>query len=153
MPSLQQDHCHLGSETVVITAGEVVGLKPGDNPHLWYSPDYVTRISREITRTLKELRPLAATYFDAQAQEFATALGPYHALIEEIKRRFAGTPIGATETVFVYMAEAMGLNLAHPPSSCRPLLKAQTRPCATWPCSTISFDKNRSRSSSITRRQ
>jgi zinc/manganese transport system substrate-binding protein len=105
----------LAHKPVVITGGEVSGLKTGDNPHLWYSPAYVRRISQEITRTLKELRPLAATYFDAQAQEFATALGPYYALIEEIKRRFAGTPIGATETVFVYMAEAMGLNLVSPP--------------------------------------
>jgi zinc/manganese transport system substrate-binding protein len=100
---------------VVITGGDVVGLKLGDNPHLWYSPDSVTRISRAITRTLKELRPPAATYFDAQAQEFATALSPYQALIEEIRGRFAGTPIGATETVFVYMAEAMGLKLISPP--------------------------------------
>jgi zinc/manganese transport system substrate-binding protein len=105
----------LPQKPVVITAGEAVGLKSGDNPHLWYSPDYVRRISMAITHTLKQLRPLAATYFDAQAQEFAIALTPYHALIEEIKRRFAGTPIGATETVFVYMAEATGLNLVSPP--------------------------------------
>jgi zinc/manganese transport system substrate-binding protein len=105
----------LPRKPVVITGGDVVGLKPGDNPHLWYAPDYVTRISREITRTLKRLRPSAATYIEAQAREFATALGPYQALIEEIKRRFAGTPIGATETVFVYMAEATGLKLISPP--------------------------------------
>jgi zinc/manganese transport system substrate-binding protein len=105
----------LPQKPVVITGGDVVGLKPGDNPHLWYAPDYVTRISQAITRTLRQLRPLAATYFDAQAQEFAGTLSPYHALIEEIKRRFAGTPIGATETIFVYMAEAMGLNLVSPP--------------------------------------
>jgi zinc/manganese transport system substrate-binding protein len=90
-------------------------LVPGDNPHLWYSPDYIGRISQAITRTLKELRPDGAAYFEARAQEFATALTPYHALIEEIKQRFAGVPIGATETVFVYMAEAAGLKLITPP--------------------------------------
>jgi zinc/manganese transport system substrate-binding protein len=105
----------LRRKPVVITAGDVVGLKSGANPHLWYSPDYVMRISQAITRALKQLRPLAATYFDARAQDFAAALSPYHALIEEIKRRFAGTPIGATETVFVYMAEATGLKLVSPP--------------------------------------
>jgi zinc/manganese transport system substrate-binding protein len=105
----------LHQKPVVITGGDVASLKPGDNPHLWYAPDYVTRISQAITRTLRQLRPLAATYFDAQAQEFAGALSAYHALIEDIKRRFAGTPIGATETVFVYMAGAMGLKLVSPP--------------------------------------
>jgi zinc/manganese transport system substrate-binding protein len=105
----------LRRKPLVIAGGDVVGLKLGDNPHLWYSPDYVTRMSQAITHALKQLRPLAATYFDTQARDFASALGPYHALIEEIKRRFAGTPIGATETVFVYMAEATGLNLVSPP--------------------------------------
>jgi zinc/manganese transport system substrate-binding protein len=105
----------LAQNPVVVTGGDVVGLKLGDNPHLWYSPDYVRRVSEAITRTLRQLRPPAATYFDTQAQAFAAALSPYEALIEEIKRRFAGTPIGATETVFVYMAEATGLNLLSPP--------------------------------------
>jgi zinc/manganese transport system substrate-binding protein len=73
------------------------------------------RIRKAITDTLKQLRPPAAPYFDAQAQAFDAALSPYHALIAEIKRRFAGTPIGATETVFVYIAETMGLNLVTPP--------------------------------------
>jgi zinc/manganese transport system substrate-binding protein len=105
----------LRPKPMVITGGDVVGLQTGDNPHLWYSPDYVMRVSQAITHALKQLRPLAATYFDARAQDFTAALSPYHALIEEIKRRFAGTPIGATETVFVYMAEATGLNLVSPP--------------------------------------
>jgi zinc/manganese transport system substrate-binding protein len=104
----------LAQPPVVITAGDVAGLTPGDNPHLWYSPNYIRRISQAITRTLQELRPDGALYFEARAQEFATALGPYHALIEEIKQRFAGVPIGATETAFVYMAEAAGLNLITP---------------------------------------
>jgi zinc/manganese transport system substrate-binding protein len=105
----------LRQKPVVITGGDAAGLKTGDNPHLWYSPDYVMRISQAITRALKQLRPPAATYFDARSQDFTAALSPYHALIEEMKRRFAGTPIGATETVFVYMAEATGLRLVSPP--------------------------------------
>jgi zinc/manganese transport system substrate-binding protein len=48
----------LAQKPVVLTGGDVVGLKPGDNPHLWYSPDYVTRISQAITRTLRQLRCL-----------------------------------------------------------------------------------------------
>jgi zinc/manganese transport system substrate-binding protein len=105
----------LRQKPLVITGGDVIGLKPGDNPHLWYHPGYVMRMSQAITDALKQLRPVAGTYFDAQAKEFAATLGPYHALIEEIKQRFAGTPIGATETVFVYMAEAAGLKLVSPP--------------------------------------
>src|SRR5262245_59366861 len=105
----------LRQQPVVITGGEVVGLTPGDDPHLWYNPDHVTRISQAISRALTQLRPLAATYLEARAQEFADALGPYHQLTEEIRQRFAGTPVGATETVFAYMAAATGLKLVSPP--------------------------------------
>jgi zinc/manganese transport system substrate-binding protein len=105
----------LRQKPVVITGGEVVGLATGDDPHLWYNPDYVMRISQAISRALTQLRPLAAPYFEARAQDFTEALGPYHQLIEEIRRRFAGTPIGATETVFAYTAAATGLKLISPP--------------------------------------
>jgi zinc/manganese transport system substrate-binding protein len=105
----------LRQKPMVVTGGDVVGLRAGDNPHLWYHPDYITRMSRAITHALKQLRPMAGAYFDAQARDFTAALSPYHTLIDEIKQRFAGTPIGATETVFVYMAEATGLNLISPP--------------------------------------
>jgi zinc/manganese transport system substrate-binding protein len=105
----------LRRKPMVITGGEVVGLTLGDNPHIWYHPGYVTRISQAITQTLKQLRPAAAAYFDAQAQVFAIALGPYLTMIEEIKQRFAGTPIGATESIFLYMAQATGLRLISPP--------------------------------------
>jgi zinc/manganese transport system substrate-binding protein len=36
-------------------------------------------------------------------------------MIDEIKRWFGGTPVGATESVFTYMAEATGLKLTSPP--------------------------------------
>jgi zinc/manganese transport system substrate-binding protein len=105
----------LRHKPMVITCGDVVGLTPGDNPHIWYHPAYVTRISQVITQSLTRLRPGAAAYFEAQAQAFAAALGPYHAIIDEIKRRFGGTPVGATESVFTFMAEATGLKLISPP--------------------------------------
>jgi zinc/manganese transport system substrate-binding protein len=105
----------LHQKPVVITCGDVVGLNLGDNPHIWYHPAYVTRISQAITEALIQLRPMAADYFKAQGQAFAAALGPYHAMIADLKQRFGGTPIGATESAFVYMAEATGMQLISPP--------------------------------------
>jgi zinc/manganese transport system substrate-binding protein len=71
----------LRQKPMLITCGDTVGLKPGDNPHVWYHPAYVRRISQAITEALKRLRPVAANYFEAQGQAFAAALGPYHAMI------------------------------------------------------------------------
>jgi zinc/manganese transport system substrate-binding protein len=105
----------LAKKPIVLTCGDVVGLKLGENPHLWYHPEYIMRISRAITAALKRLNPAASTYLEAQAEIFTAALAPYYAIIAEIKRRFAGTPVGATESVFMYMAQATGLQLITPP--------------------------------------
>jgi zinc/manganese transport system substrate-binding protein len=99
----------------VVNAGDVLGLKPGDNPHVWYDPDAIDRLCQAITVALKELNPAASQYFDARAKEYAGRLAPYHEAIARIRKRFAGTPIGATESIFVPMARATGLDLISPP--------------------------------------
>src|SRR2546430_7424120 len=37
----------------VFTAANLLGKKPGDNPHFWYNPDYVERIADRITSDYK----------------------------------------------------------------------------------------------------
>ena len=99
----------------VVNAGDVLGLKVGDNPHVWYDPDAVDRICRAITAALKELNPAGSEYFDARAKDYAARLAPYHEAVARIRKRFAGVPVGATESIFVPMAKATGLDLISPP--------------------------------------
>jgi zinc/manganese transport system substrate-binding protein len=103
-----------GRKQLVI--GEMLGKKEGDNPHLWYSPAYTNRVIDRITADLKNLDPADAGYFDQQNRTFKTAgLKDYKDVIEKIKRKYSGTPVGATESIFVYLAEPLGLNLITPP--------------------------------------
>ena len=99
----------------VVKAGDVLSLKAGDNPHVWYDPDAVDKICQAITAALKELNPAGAEYFDARAKDYADRLKPYHEAIGRIRKRFAGTPVGATESIFVPMAKATDLDLISPP--------------------------------------
>lgn len=100
----------------VLTIGDLVGKKDGDNPHLWYSPDYVAKVVAQITADYKALDPADASYFDQQqTQVNAVGLKPYYDLVSTIKQRYAGTPVGATESIFVYQAGAVGLQLITPP--------------------------------------
>jgi len=101
----------------VFNVGELVGKHEGDNPHLWYEPNYVTQATNKITADLKRLDPVDAAYFDQQNKRFTTiTLKPYYQLISTIKQKYKGTPVGATESIFVYMADSLGLNLNTPPS-------------------------------------
>jgi zinc/manganese transport system substrate-binding protein len=102
------------SHRTVLTAADMLGKKAGDNPHFWYNPDYVTRIADRITAGYRSIDPADSAYFDEQRAAFTTALKPYVQRIADIKAKFSGVPIVSTESIFVYMAAALGLNLISP---------------------------------------
>ncbi len=90
--------------------------RQGDNPHRWYDPAEVTRVANTITDDLTGLDPSDAGYFEHRNAIFQTeALGPYHRAIETIRARYAGTAVGASESIFAPMAPALGLDLITPP--------------------------------------
>src|SRR5207253_9725979 len=65
----------------------------------------------------KQLDPSAAGTFDQQRTTFENAaLGPYKAIITDIKAKYAGTPVGASESIFSPLADALGLKLLTPDS-------------------------------------
>lgn len=104
-------------QRVVIDVGQVVGVPEGGNPHRWYSPSDVEKVADAITAGLKKADPGDGAYFDAQRQSFENpGLAKYHGLINDIKAKYAGTPVGASESIFAPMAEALSLNLITPPS-------------------------------------
>ncbi len=99
----------------VLTVGELVGVGEGGNPHRWYNPADVRAVIDEITADYKRLDPADAAYFDHQHDAVLTTnLKTYFDLIAEIKTSYAGTPVGASESIFAMLAPALGLNLLTP---------------------------------------
>lgn len=92
-------------------------VKPvAGNPHIWYNPTFVERIAAAITRAYIGLDPEHSAYFQRRHAHFVSvALGPYHHAIRFIASHFRGTPVGATESIFEYLAPALGLRLVTPP--------------------------------------
>ncbi len=99
----------LSTKPAVVNGGEVVGKTEGDNPHIWYGPDYVFAVADAVTVELKKLQPEAADYFDAQRAAWLESMTPYTEKLASIKAAYSGKTYGATESVFDYMAEAVGL--------------------------------------------
>ena len=103
------------SGRVVLNIGDFLGRHAGDNPHLWYNPDYVARVVARMRDDLKTLDPAASAALDQSAQAYlTTGLAQYHQLIATIKARYSGAPVGATESIFAYLAPALGLKLTTP---------------------------------------
>jgi zinc/manganese transport system substrate-binding protein len=101
----------------VLDVGKLVGVPVGSNPHRWYSPPDVHQLIDAITTEFKKLDPKQASYFDEQRSSFETeGLADYHRLISEIRAKYAGRPVGASESIFALMAPELGLDLLTPPS-------------------------------------
>jgi len=101
----------------VVKVGDLVGLKEGDNPHQWYSPAVVEKVMSAITDEYKKLDADRAGDYDSLRRHVETdALGAYHSVIADIKARYAGVAVGASESIFVPLADALGLHLLTPAS-------------------------------------
>jgi zinc/manganese transport system substrate-binding protein len=103
------------SGRVVLNVGSLLGLHEGDNPHQWYSPSSVTRVVARIVADYDALEPSAAAYFAERKQAFLTRdLARYDALRREIRAKYAGTPVGYSESIFRPLGEDLGLKLLTP---------------------------------------
>jgi len=102
---------------IVLDVGDLVGVEAGGNPHRWYSPPDVHRVARAIARDYATLSPgQAGAFRDRLATFEQRGLAQYTRLIATIRRRYAGVRVGASESIFAPLAQALGLDLVTPPS-------------------------------------
>jgi zinc/manganese transport system substrate-binding protein len=100
-----------------LEVGKLVGIPDGGNPHRWYSPDNVHQVIEQITADYKKADPADGADFDTLKNTFEnTTLAPYNKEISDIKATYAGTPVGASESIFAPLAEGLGLKLLTPES-------------------------------------
>jgi zinc/manganese transport system substrate-binding protein len=99
----------------VINVQHLLGL-PDDtaNPHLWYDPRTMPAVAEAIAADLSALRPAQASYFRANAKQFAASLAPWNAAIASFKAQYEKTPVAVTEPVADDLLEAMGFDILTP---------------------------------------
>lgn len=103
-----------------LTVGDVLGLAPGDNPHQWYSPASVLRVIDALTAQLSAVDPGDAGFFAARRSALlGPGLAAYRRDLAVIRARYAGIPVGASESIAVPLTDALGLRLITPPGYLR----------------------------------
>jgi zinc/manganese transport system substrate-binding protein len=103
------------SGRVVLTVGDLLGLKDGDNPHQWYSPSSVRRVVARIVADYDRLDPADSGYFAQRERAFETRdLARYDELRREIRARYAGVAVGYSESIFQPLGEDLQLKLLTP---------------------------------------
>jgi zinc/manganese transport system substrate-binding protein len=100
---------------VVLDVGVLLGSKQGENPHQWYAPASVQRVVAQIVTDYKRADPADAAYFDQRQRAFETdGLAEYERLLGEIRSRYAGVPVGYSESIFSPLGQSLGLKLMTP---------------------------------------
>jgi len=102
-------------QQAVLDVGGLLGVPASGNPHRWYNPADVRAVVDQLTADYSRLDPANKGYF-ARRREFfiKVALSQYHTLIAVIRKKYGGTPVGASESIFAMLAPALGLRLVTP---------------------------------------
>ena len=103
------------SNRTTLDVGALLGLQEGDNAHQWYSPASVQKVIAATVAEYDKLDPPDKTYFAAREHSFeSVSLATYNHLRAEIHRRFAGVPVGYSESIFQPLGQSLGLKLLTP---------------------------------------
>ena len=100
---------------VRLDVGRLLGLAEGGNPHQWYSPTAVRRVIDALAADYARLDPHHRDYYVQRRAELLTrGLAAYERLIAAIRTRYAGVPVGYSESIFAPLGRALGLRLLTP---------------------------------------
>jgi zinc/manganese transport system substrate-binding protein len=95
----------------VISAAQLVNKKPGDNPHIWYDPATMLAVARALEEAFDKADPRHVGDYTSRLNAFNTSFARLTKKIEEIRDKYPGIIVTATEPVFGYMASALGLQM------------------------------------------
>jgi len=94
----------------VINVQELLGLPDSTpNPHLWYKPETMPAVARQLVADFSEIQPEDKSYFEANLKKFEASLEPWLEGLEEFATKFPGAAVATTEPVADYMLEAAGI--------------------------------------------
>lgn len=99
---------------IVLTAGTIAPDPLPENPHVWYGVDNISAIAQAITNALTTIDPADAAMFQNNLSVFQASLAPITAKMAAIKAQYGGTPVGLTETIYLYQTGPMGLDVLTP---------------------------------------
>ena len=102
------------SSRVVLKGFDIAQVKLPSNEHVWYNLDNAQTIAQTITDKLKQLDTADAAAFDSNFQTFKQSLQPVQQKMAAIKAKYSGTPVGLTETIYLYQAVPLGLKVLTP---------------------------------------
>lgn len=94
-----------------IVVGNLVAKTMGDNPHIWYDPKTMLVFANYLTTQFSQTDAQHQQYYYQQLNLFNKNHQALLQKIQRLRQQYSGTAVIATEPVFNYMAEALGLQM------------------------------------------
>lgn len=95
----------------VVTAAALARVSPGANPHIWYDPATATAVAGAVAGIFTRFDPARQADYRRRLAAFRVSMKPLDDRIAAMRTKYTGTPVTATEPVFGYMAQALGLDM------------------------------------------
>jgi zinc/manganese transport system substrate-binding protein len=107
----QMNAAHPNATRVAINVSQLIHGSEGDNPHIWYNPKTMPVLAKKLVTLLSGRNPVHARDYAANLDKFLASLQPLNEKIATLQAKYAGTDVLATEPVFGYMSDALGLRM------------------------------------------
>jgi zinc/manganese transport system substrate-binding protein len=98
-------------KTYTLVIAELIGAKKGENPHIWYIPTTMSHYAEALSKKLIELDPSHKDDYAQRLQQFQQKQTALQNTVARLKQKTNGVMVTATEPVFNWMAEALGLQM------------------------------------------
>ena len=96
---------------VIINVSEMMKIKKGSNPHIWYKPETFPALANKLADQIVIMDKQSAKTVNENLFTFLNKNKPVQDKIAQLKLKYKGIPVTATEPVFGYMADAIGLQM------------------------------------------
>jgi len=94
-----------------IIVADLMGRKSGDNPHIWYDPQTMLALAARLAGMLEAEDPSHKSGYRQRLEQFVQSVKPIQAKLDELRGRCAGIAVTATEPVFGYVFDALGVRV------------------------------------------
>ncbi|WP_125579222.1 metal ABC transporter solute-binding protein, Zn/Mn family [Lacticaseibacillus suibinensis] len=94
-----------------VSAAKVVGVKAGENEHIWYKPKMMVKMANALAQTYGEVDPAHKVAYRKNAQRYIKSLQPMFALEAQLKASAKNQTVAVSEPVFDNTLTALGYRI------------------------------------------
>lgn len=102
-----------GKGIKLVSAAKVVGVKDGENEHIWYKPTAMPKIATALAQQLGKVDPQHKKAYVANAKAYVKTLQPLMTLIDQLKANSNDAKVAVSEPVFNNALSYMGYRVAN----------------------------------------